>query len=581
MQQEFRKNFDEFEGQGWTLSSKGANVDRLLAKYIESLSVESALHSFVLESTELAMGLAVNANDKRAIKVACSPTMAMLGATEMSFLRLYDQPPAQVLALLQAGWRQHQPPLPNQGFCDVVVMSLYELHSTYQKHGFSMPYGELEYWYVQRVWGFIARIFEMHEELEFKSTEVSCKASKQRKNETRGLEERLARGRRLDGMVTMANTDLELCAIEAARVDGGHTSTKALKDNRKLAKSMKDMMDRIRRKATTDISQNVVVFGIQIAEGSISMYTLKKLTGRFYKVTCVAEASLPKVWDQQESGESRHILAGHISGVFWVVFSPNGNQVASCSRDTIRIWDSKTGICHHTLIVHIDSVQKVAYSPRGDQVVSSSYDMKVTYSVSGNQIASGGFDGSLKLWDLEARICLWTLIGYSESVNRILYSSRGDLIVTASSDKSVRLWDVASGQCRINIQGFQDGVNAVLWTEDSGLHHLITGCSDGMVGRWKVEMNEDHCPVALHWMIMTDALNMNGVSIQDAQGLSQLNKQLLVQRGVVGEPVNRLREVGKKVATMASVVSKLKTHSVKTEEDPVSASVFLMDQLEQ
>jgi hypothetical protein len=40
--------------------------------------------------------------------------------------------------------------------------------------------------------------------------------------------------------------------------------------------------------------------------------------------------------------------------------------------------------------------------------------------------------------------------------------------------------------------------------------------------------------------------------------LSQLNKQLLRQRGAIGEPEYLLHEAGKKVATMASVVSRLK-----------------------
>ncbi|KAF9933640.1 hypothetical protein BGZ65_004041 [Modicella reniformis] len=47
------------------------------------------------------------------------------------------------------------------------------------------------------------------------------------------------------------------------------------------------------------------------------------------------------------------------------------------------------------------------------------------------------------------------------------------------------------------------------------------------------------------------------------EGLSQVNKQLLKQRGTVGEPapVARLHDVGKKVVRMASVISKFKSSS--------------------
>ncbi|KAK3828964.1 MAG: WD40-repeat-containing domain protein [Benniella sp.] len=312
-----------------------------------------------------------------------------------------------------------------------------------------------------------------------------------------------------------------------------------------------------------------------------------------------------RIWDV-ESGECRHILSGHTDNVLEVVYSPNGNQSASCGWDpTIRIWDTETGTCNHTLSGHNDLVTNLAYSPQGDQVVSSSEDStvrvwdvetgeclhilighiegvsSVSYSPSGNQIASGSSDGSLKLWDLEARACPQTLVGHSERVNRILYSPLGDMVVTASDDKSVLFWDVTSGQCRAVIQGFQDRVRDIVWIEASSVNYLITGCSDGTVGRWKVEMNEDPCPVTLQWSTMTGALNVNDASIQDVRGLSQLNRQLLAQRGAAGEPVHHLREASKKLVTMASAVSKLQTPSDKTKEDPASTTSVSMDQLEQ
>ncbi|KAK3823314.1 MAG: hypothetical protein J3Q66DRAFT_397786 [Benniella sp.] len=46
--------------------------------------------------------------------------------------------------------------------------------------------------------------------------------------------------------------------------------------------------------------------------------------------------------------------------------------------------------------------------------------------------------------------------------------------------------------------------------------------------------------------------------IYDVRGLSQLNKKLLKQLGAVGESENLFHEVGKKVASMTSVVSERK-----------------------
>jgi hypothetical protein len=49
----------------------------------------------------------------------------------------------------------------------------------------------------------------------------------------------------------------------------------------------------------------------------------------------------------------------------------------------------------------------------------------------------------------------------------------------------------------------------------------------------------------------------------------------------VGEPANRLGEAGKKVATMASVVSKLKSPTDRAKEDPALEARASVDQLEQ
>ena len=312
-----------------------------------------------------------------------------------------------------------------------------------------------------------------------------------------------------------------------------------------------------------------------------------------------------RFWDV-ESGECRNILIGHTSFLNGILYSPNGNQAISYGGDNeMRIWNTETGACDHTLSGHGNTIQSVTFSPQGDQIVSASYDTTVrvwdvgtgecshimfghnattncvTYSPTKNQIASGGSNGSLKIWDLEAETCLWTLAGHSNAITKIVYSSQGEWIVSASMDKSVRLWDVASGLCRAVIQGFQGTVNDIDWIEGTGVNYLATGCSGGLVGMWKVEMDEDHCRAVPHWMTTKGELNMTNATIEGVHGLSSLNKQLLKQRGAVGEPTYGLREASKKLATMASVVSKLKAPSDKTEEDPVPTTTASVEQLEQ
>jgi hypothetical protein len=73
---------------------------------------------------------------------------------------------------------------------------------------------------------------------------------------------------------------------------------------------------------------------------------------------------------------------------------------------------------------------------------------------------------------------------------------------------------------------------------------------------WQVVEDGSECSVRMCWRTVNGGLVLMGTMIRDVHGLSQLNKQLLMQRGAVGEPFG-LHEVGKKVASMVSAVSAL------------------------
>jgi WD40 repeat protein len=266
------------------------------------------------------------------------------------------------------------------------------------------------------------------------------------------------------------------------------------------------------------------------------------------------------LWDVT-TGYCCAILNGHTGNVNSVTYSPDGRQIATGSSDrTIRLWTVESAELHQTLWGHENYVRSVVYSPQGSHLASSGGDMTV------------------RLWDVEDGECRFILIGHKDCVWCVTYSQKGDLLASGSHDKTVRLWDTVSGECRAVIQNFQDLIRAVDWNTTSDGVYLVTGGDDGSVLKWQVVEEEGLCRVRLQWSATNGTLIMTGASIEDVRGLTQTNKQLLKQRGAVGEPEHLFREVSKKVMTMASVVFKLKQGSDKVVQDPSSNDVSPSEQ---
>ncbi|KAK3823023.1 MAG: WD40-repeat-containing domain protein [Benniella sp.] len=311
-----------------------------------------------------------------------------------------------------------------------------------------------------------------------------------------------------------------------------------------------------------------------------------------------------KLWDT-ETGACQHTLTGHTRGVISIVYSPTGNQIVSISDDRrVRVWNSESGACLDTLSGQMYAVMNIAYSPQGDLLASTSsdctmrlWDVKtgecrqisightkavqvVVYSPQGSQVATGSEDGSVRIWDVGTQEYFHTLAGHTKGVTCVVYSSRGDYIVSGSEDMTVRLWDVTSGQCQTVVESINSSIQSIAWSTTSDVECFIIGCYDGSVRMWQVVEDDDACRVRLRWRSVNGSLDSKDTLIQGVHGLSQVNKQLLMQRGAKGEPFDRLHEASKKVTQMVSVVSALNQPSTGAALESAAANLD-NDQLDQ
>ncbi len=163
--------------------------------------------------------------------------------------------------------------------------------------------------------------------------------------------------------------------------------------------------------------------------------------------TCVGQEI--RLWNTN-TGELIKTLIGHTSVVNSVVFSPDGNTIASGSGhwwgyegkasagEEVRLWNAHTGELIKTLTGHKDVVSSVVFSPDGDLIVSGDW-----YDWDG-YLSSGTWSGEIRVWDAHTGAHLKTLKGHTGGVSSLTFSPDGKTLASGRTDGTILLWDFST-----------------------------------------------------------------------------------------------------------------------------------------
>ncbi len=134
-----------------------------------------------------------------------------------------------------------------------------------------------------------------------------------------------------------------------------------------------------------------------------------------------------KLWDVTNGTVKKTLMGQFLFGNHNVLLSPDGQTLASDHNKEIYLWDTVTGK-HRVLKGHTESVNGFAFSPDGQTLASCSRDQ------------------TIRLWDVATGEHKQTLTGHPAPVTRITFSPDGGTFVSVSDDKTIYLWDISTGK---------------------------------------------------------------------------------------------------------------------------------------
>jgi len=176
-------------------------------------------------------------------------------------------------------------------------------------------------------------------------------------------------------------------------------------------------------------------------------------------------------------GDVEHLLVGHRGPVTALAFDPSGQVLATGGADTvIRLWSVADGSLTGELPGIGEGVSALAYAPAG--------------SADAVLLASGGAEGTVVVWDTEAREQTDARQVSETPIVGLVFSGDGATVATISEDEVVGLWSVPALDelGAFAGEGTTDGV-AVAFTPDGT--NAIVAAGDGTAVVWDLVEGEE------------------------------------------------------------------------------------------
>ena len=142
--------------------------------------------------------------------------------------------------------------------------------------------------------------------------------------------------------------------------------------------------------------------------------------------------------------ESCHELKGHTDTVTSVDFNFDGSLALTGGYDGIvKVWDVQTG----ELRISLEGPEDVEWA---------------RWHSKGNAVIAGSRDGTAWMWMAHDGTCMQVFAGHDGDVSCGTFTGDGKFVVTGGADGTVRVWSPKNGSCKHVFSGAVDGFEGMV-----------------------------------------------------------------------------------------------------------------------
>jgi WD40 repeat protein len=208
-----------------------------------------------------------------------------------------------------------------------------------------------------------------------------------------------------------------------------------------------------------------------------------------------------EVWKTQ--GWSRIAQLEHQNTIEAIVFHPRRPLLATASDDrTARIWDIPSG-SEVARVSHQEAVLDVNFDREGRRMVTASNDHSARivevpadsalawesgkptaadFDALGERIATGDFYGSVRLWNVQSRQLVRTVVVFkNQEITAVRFSPDERYLAVGARSGAASIVDLSSGQ---QVSHFDHGAWVKSIVMEAGHHWTFTGGVDAKVKIW-------------------------------------------------------------------------------------------------